>query len=65
MKKSRLGAIRPISATLRPPPLPLGSSLVAEPFYAALGFAALEPLMIEMGAGVAFRSIRMSCLIAE
>ena len=35
------------------------SSLVAEAFYSALGFAVIEPVMVGMGPGVAFPSVRM------
>lgn len=34
------------------------SSLVAEPFYAALGFVAVEPMAMDVG-GIAFPGIRM------
>lgn len=35
------------------------ASLVAEPFYAALGFVAVEPLVVAMGPGISFPSVRM------
>ena len=41
------------------------SSLVAEPFYRALGFVAVEPMTIDMGSGIALPSIRMACSLAS
>jgi GNAT superfamily N-acetyltransferase len=41
------------------------SSLVAEPFYGALGFVTVEPITIDMGPGLAFPSIRMICPITD
>jgi N-acetylglutamate synthase-like GNAT family acetyltransferase len=37
------------------------SSLVAEPFYAALGFAHVEPITIDVGPGIDFPCVRMIC----
>jgi N-acetylglutamate synthase-like GNAT family acetyltransferase len=41
------------------------SSLVAEPFYDALGFTFVEPLMVEMGPGISLPSVRMICGLTE
>jgi N-acetylglutamate synthase-like GNAT family acetyltransferase len=41
------------------------SSLVAEPFYGALGFVAVEPITIDMGSGIAFPSVRMICRFTD
>ena len=41
------------------------SSLVAEPFYGALGFVAIEPITIDMGPGIAFPSVRVICRITD
>jgi N-acetylglutamate synthase-like GNAT family acetyltransferase len=41
------------------------SSLVAEPFYAALGFTFVERLMVEMGPGITLPSVRMFCGLTE
>jgi GNAT superfamily N-acetyltransferase len=40
------------------------SSLVAEPFYAALGFTSVEPITIDVGPGIAFPCVRMFCRLA-
>jgi N-acetylglutamate synthase-like GNAT family acetyltransferase len=35
------------------------SSVVAEPFYGALGFVAVESIAVDMGSGIVFPSVRM------
>jgi GNAT superfamily N-acetyltransferase len=41
------------------------STLVAEPFYAALGFVFVEPLMVELEAGITVPGTRMICRLRD